>query len=554
MSIRNRALSVSHGLAIATIAGAPFVFSPPPVAAQLGVAGAQILQQGEGGLPGPAEAQDRFGSSVAAGDFDGDGYVDLAIGAPLESVSPASTNGAVVVVMGSAAGLDGSTGLFWTLDGPDGEQPGTGDNYGAALAVGDFDLDGFDDLAVGIPGRAVQAADLSIQESAGAVEVIYGSATGLQDSGRQLWRQGASAVIGAPEESDGFGSSLSAGDFDGDGFADLAVGVPGESVDDVEDAGAVNVLYGSTVGLSTTFLSPDNQIWTQGDLGSSGDESGDRFGDDLAAGDFDGDGRDDLAVGAPNEDYNAVGDAGALFVLLGAADGLSALGDQIFWQEDAGISDNSEAGDKFGGALAAGDFDGDGVADLAVGSPGENHDAIPDEAHLGGTSEYGGMVHVLPGVVDLGLSSVAAATLHRGELGGADASFIYFGDALAAGRFGSGGISLVVGAHGAPVEELLGAGEAHVVTGPDLDEPSATQVWSQAGSVPGAVEGYDRFGSALAIGDFDGNGFDDLAVGVPLEGLPDVAAVGVVNVLYSQALFRDGFERYETGRWSSATP
>ena len=89
----------------------------------------------------------------------------------------------------------------------------------------DFDGDGFADLAVGVPGE-----DVGTVADAGAVNVIYGGPTGLTAAGNQLWTQDSEGIKGTQEPGDEFGFSLAAADFDRDGFADLAVGVPGEDV------------------------------------------------------------------------------------------------------------------------------------------------------------------------------------------------------------------------------------------------------------------------------------------------------------------------------------
>jgi hypothetical protein len=109
----------------------------------------------------------------------------------------------------------------------------------AASAGADFNDDGVTDLAVGVPGE---------NDFAGAITVLYGAGvTGLSGSGGQLFTQ----VAGAVEEGDLFGSALAAGDFDNDGFADLAVGAPAEDVSGAFNAGAVSALYGAAGGLST---------------------------------------------------------------------------------------------------------------------------------------------------------------------------------------------------------------------------------------------------------------------------------------------------------------
>ena len=223
---------------------------PAASEAQLGVSGSQILQQGEAGISGTPMTLEQFGHALAAGDFNGDGALDLAMGTPRESIAPTSEAGSVTVVYGSTTGLLAPNSEVWDLNGPAGQSAGSGDRFGEALVAADFNHDGFADLAVGIPYRDVVAADFSIRPRAGAVLVLYGSAGGLAEADAQYWRQGAGGVVGALEEDDFYGQSLGAGDFDGDGYSDLAVGVPGEDVGAIGNAGEVNILYGSAAGIS----------------------------------------------------------------------------------------------------------------------------------------------------------------------------------------------------------------------------------------------------------------------------------------------------------------
>ena len=183
-------------------------------------------------------------------------------------------------------------------------------------------------------------------------------------------------------------SSAAAGslqaDFDNDGFVDLAVGVPHEAIGTAAAAGAVNVLYGSAAGLAST----GSQAFWQGPGGAAGAlEGDDRFGSALAAGDFNADGVDDLAVGAPGEDVGTAADAGAVSVLYGSAGGLTGTGSQQFRQGAGGVGGAAEPDDRFGWALAAGGFNTNGAADLAVGVPLEDI----------GTVDSAGAVNVLYG-------------------------------------------------------------------------------------------------------------------------------------------------------------
>jgi hypothetical protein len=133
----------------------------------------------------------------------------------------------------------------------------------------------FANLAVGVPGESIAG-----QAGAGHVNVLYGTTTGLSAAGNQGWSQESTGVVGGPEVGDRFGTALTAGDFDGDGYTDLAVGVPGESIAGQAGAGHVNVLYGTATGLAAT----GNQGWSQESTGVvGGPEAGDRFGWALAA-------------------------------------------------------------------------------------------------------------------------------------------------------------------------------------------------------------------------------------------------------------------------------
>jgi hypothetical protein len=206
----------------------------------------------------------------------------------------------------------------------------------------DFNGDGFDDLAIGLD------EDVGGHEDAGAVNVLAGSAGGLTAAGAQIWHQDSPGVPGAPAFLDGFGSVLTAGDFDGDGFDDLAIGVPEDDVSGI-DPGTVTLLPGTAGGLSVAGL----QVWHQDSPGVPGEaEGGDRFGSALAAGDFDGDGFDDLAIGVPEEDVGGASDAGAVNVLFGSAAGLTAAGSQIWHQDSTGVPGAAENFDRFGNVLA----------------------------------------------------------------------------------------------------------------------------------------------------------------------------------------------------------
>ncbi len=197
--------------------------------------------------------------------------------------------------------------------------------------------------------------------------MLYGSASGLSAAGSQAYNQDSAGIADAAETGDGLGKALAAADLDGDGDDDLTAGGPGESVGAATAAGAVNVIYGSGGGLT----SAGNQVFNQDSAGmADASEAGDSLGSALAAGDLNGDSRDDLAVGAPAETIGATS-AGAVSVIYGSGAGLSSAGNQVWQQNSAGISEAAESGDSFGAALTAGDLNADSRDDLAVGVPSE---------------------------------------------------------------------------------------------------------------------------------------------------------------------------------------
>jgi len=336
------------------------LLAAPYASAQLSSSGSQIWSQASPGIAGAQEAGDRVGESLATGDFNNDGFDDLAIGVPRESVGTEDAAGAVNVIYGGANGLTPTGNQLWTQNSEsiDGEAEAQ-DLFGGALAACDFNGDSFDDLAVGASGE---------NSTIGSVQILYGAPGGLGAAGNQVWSQSVPGIEGVPEVRDGFGSALACSDIDADGYSDLAIGVPDESVGEVGFAGVVNVIYGTASGLSAQGA----QIFSRNILGIGGfAEASDLFGFSLAFGDFNNDRYADLALGMPGEDFGENTDVGEAIILVGTAEGLTIDGVSRVRQGFIFVGGAAEQGDLFGFALTAADFNNDGFDDLAIGASGD---------------------------------------------------------------------------------------------------------------------------------------------------------------------------------------
>jgi uncharacterized delta-60 repeat protein len=444
----------------------------------------QFWNQDSADVLNSTDAEDEFGFALVSGDFNGDGFSDLAVGVPGEDADGTHNAGAVNVLYGSPAGLSGAADQYWTLKSSGLGNPAPSDIFGAALAAGDLNKDGFGDLAIGVPLQ-----DVSSQLDAGGVAVLFGTANGLTASGSQLWTQDTSGVTDTAEFDDEFGSALAIGDFNGNGYFDLAIGVPFE--DPSTDAGAVSVLYGSAAGLTDS----GNKLWSQDTSGIlDRREAGDVFGFTLAAGNFDGNRYDDLAVGVPGENIGSKGNAGGVNVIYGSSTGLSANHNQFWSQDSPGIVDSSERGDLLGFALATGDFNGNGRDDLAIGAPLENVGSIGDA----------GAVAVIYGTKSrLVASGNQFWSQNSANIKDAAERQDQFGFSLAASDFNGHRYDDL--AIGAPVEDTGGiedSGGLNAIYGSvSRLTASGNQVWTQ--NSPGILDSaelFDEFGGAVASG------------------------------------------------------
>ncbi|WP_226966962.1 FG-GAP-like repeat-containing protein [Streptomyces phaeolivaceus] len=426
-------------------------------------------------VPHPATARPAADTTPLTSDFNGDGYADLAVGVPDGTVSGKAKAGYVNLVWGGAKGL-GRYGSI-RVSQATAEVPGSpeaGDRFGASVLLRDLSGDGLAELIVGAPGEDVDGRGAD----AGAVVVVGGAKHGTGP--------GSNALLG-PSARSAYGWSVAAADLTGDGGRDLVIG----GRDKVVMRAAVD--NGENLVVTTVLATP---------MGGRAPL--------LATGDFTADGTDDLALAYHTINAPSTQSHVRLWTWDEAERRMANT-----WNSDNGAAS----------ALAVGDFDGDGLDDLALGECREIADENIDDPCGPESYAKGGGIHIEYGDAK-GSFGLRSQTLNQDTVG-------VYGVAEDGDRFGAslavldwnrdGRDDLVAGAPGEAIGTRRAAGAATLLLGhagglvDKYGEATSVPYHQDRPRVPGVAETNDAFGTAVATGDYDKDGTPDTAVGAPGE-------------------------------------
>lgn len=437
------------------------------------------------------------------------------------------------------AELDGVSGF--RLDGIE-----SGDASGISVSsVGDINGDGIDDFIIG-----AQGAEPNSNPSAGSSFVVFGRDSGFPATLNLSTLDGSNGFrIDGVTADDLSGTSVSAaGDINGDGIDDLIIGAFTASSNGNFYAGSSYVVFGRDVATEGDFPATLNLSSLDGSSGfridgeGAGDYSGRRV---SAAGDINGDGIDDLVIGASNADPNGLSNAGAAYVVFGrdvsvAGDFPATLALSSLDGSNGFRLDGADAGDQTGTSVnAAGDINGDGIDDLIVGaagaSPGDKFQAGSSFVVFGrDVSSVGNFPATLP------LSDLDGSTGFRLDGEAEDRSGI---SVSAAGDINGDGIDdVIIGAFLASPNGITFSGSSFVVFGREVssagDFPAVLALSSLDGSTGFRMDGAiaeGRFGQTLAsAGDINNDGIDDLIVGAFRADAGNISEAGQSYVIYGR--------------------
>ncbi|MDP2949211.1 MAG: hypothetical protein Q8P22_06710 [Chloroflexota bacterium] len=441
--------------------------------------------------------------SVAVGDFNGDGIGDLLLGARFGDGPDNAREDA-----GEAYVIFGSRDLAGTVDIAAGQQELTilgakpGDNLGYSVAAADVNNDRLDDIIVSAPFSEGPAADYRTDR--GEVYVIFGQSAlgGTIDiaDGRQQ-----ASVVGA----EGFsmlGDSIAVGDVNGDGISDMILGapfagrVPGSPHGGPRtELGEVYVVLGSPA-LSGRISIPQGQQ----DFTISGPEQWSELGDAVAVGDVNGDGIDDIiAVGeAADGPEGSRPNAGIAYVIFGSAS-LQGMRDTAKDEQDVTIL-GADAQDALGFCAASGDVNGDAIDDIVLvaqraDGPSEGRDTAGEAYIIYGRPDLRGTIDTLKGDQDITIIGADAHDLLSSCRADRDVNGDGIDDIILGSSFARG-----------PGNSRNMAGEAYVIFGSSELGPALDLAQGGEDVVFFGAQDTDRLGAAMASGDLNGDGEEEI--------------------------------------------
>ncbi len=389
-----------------------------------------------------------------------------------------------------------------------------GDALGASVATGDLNGDGIPDIAVGAPGANGVGFDN------GKVYVFFGRAN--LTASIDLARDKADVEILGEAGGDRFGSALAIGDLNGDAKNDLIISAPRADTGQLPDAGKVYVVYGNLVGAtedSITRLASATIIGSQRSL---------RFGASLVVGKVvpkNNSTAADLIVGAPGFDVTGaapLNEVGAMMAFFGGPNFTRTI--DLSTTPPNYLVTGTMVGAEIGTTLAVGDFNGDTLFDIAIGGPLANSNGLKGS----------GIVYLALGASNLegvkNTSQASSLILFGSAEGDGLGSAIVMGDLNGDGK--SDLIISSIGADAQGVSRKDVGGVFVIYGGSNLQNRPVDLTVIGAGANDDLYP--DALGKSLAVGDFNGDGVPDLAIGAPGADLIDSKRdpVGAVYVIY----------------------